>query len=433
MEKFSQPPTQAPRLMKIIPAQVLSELVAIFLLYLISLTFFFVLVGMLLEMRNQGLPLAKMPMLIPCAFPFSQYMAIPFVMLLTVVTVYSRMNISREITALQTSGISSFRIILPALIIALGLSFYTTWMCDLSISWGMAQTQRIVLSASQDILYRELSTKKSVTLERQHITLTVLSVDGKELRGPIVTKKDPDNSQPTTISAKKAKIEVGRLEDLWNPKSGKRNALENLYSPEDYKDGVVKLTFSEVHSGGAGGEVQIPEEQIVILPLSDIPLFMSAEGQKATFTALGKLPKLIETKKEEIRRIEEDMRLDSAQLLLFGNFDDYGKERWTQYHNLRRSCNDDIRRAHIERHRRAVVGFSCFCFAIVAAPLAVWKGKHGALQLIATSFLPLMVFYYPAFMAILNAAKKGTVVPAALWIPNIVLLLLGIYLMKRAA
>jgi len=226
---------------------------------------------------------------------------------------------------------------------------------------------------------------------------------------------------------------VGRLEDLWNPKSGERNSLENLYSPEDYKDGVVKLTFSDVHSETGSHDIRIREKQVVILPLSDIPLFTSAEGQKATYTATRNLSKLIAAKKEEILRVEEDMRLDAANQLLFGNFDDYGKEKWQQYHSVLQNCTGDIRRAHIERHRRAVVGFSCFCFVIVAAPLAVWKGKHGALQLIATTFLPLMVFYYPAFMAILNAAKKGTVVPAALWIPNIVLLLLGIYLMRRAA
>ncbi|MDO4551870.1 MAG: LptF/LptG family permease [Planctomycetia bacterium] len=419
----------------IIFRRVIFEIFSTFLLFQISLTIFFIIIGVVLQALDLQLPVGKIPMLIPYVFPFSQYFAVPLVVLLTLVTVYARMKVSREITALQTCGISSIRVIIPALIIGFILSFYTFLMYDLSASWGMAQTQRVFLSASQDILYGQLSgPQKSIMLEGENIVLSVVSVDGKILREPLITRKDDSAGRPFTISAREATIEVGQMNELWNPESGQRNAMENLYSPEDYKNGVLKITFSDVHTGlQEGGDVRIPEQQIVIIPLSEIPFFNSRKNQRAVYTSTWDLPKLISENEEEIQRLRSEMSLAATQQLILGNFSDFSSAQWNHYHEQIYSCQRAIRIAKLEPYRRISAGLSCFCFAIVAAPLAVWKGNQGALQLVASSLLPLLVFYYPAMMFLTSAAKKGDVVPMTLMIPNLVVFLLGLYMLKRAA
>lgn len=430
----TQPHSIQPRLMRIIPYRIFMEILGTFLMFQVGMTVVLIFIGLLQGMLG-GLPRSHVPMLIPCVLPFSQSFATPFSVLFTSVAVYTRMSMSREIVALQTCGISAIRVIIPCLGLGLVTSFYTLWMTDMNTSWGMAQTQRVFLSASQEILYHQLKTEKAFTFDRDNLKFTVSSVEGKTIRGVIITRINDDSANSFSVVAEEAVIEVGRPEDLIDDLSERENVLGSLYTKEEYREGVLKITCFNVQSTSqeAGAILTIKSRQVMILPLSNLPFFQSTGANSPSRVAISRLPEFIEQRRQSLHQLQEDMRLAAVEQLVFGNFAGLSDQQWQQWHEQIRVHNRDISRAKMEPYRRWVNGFSCFCFAILGAPLAAWRGKYGALQLIAAALVPVVGFYYPLILVTTKIGKSGALSPVGLWLPNIALILMGIYFLRRAA
>lgn len=423
---------QPPRLMRIIPYRIFMEILGSFLMFQVGMTVVMIFVGLIQGMHG-GLPRSHIAMLIPCVLPFSQAFATPFSVLFTSIAVYTRMSMSREIIAMQTCGISAVRAIVPCLGLGLLTSFYTLWMTDLNTSWGTAQTQRVFLSASQEILYHRLKTEKGYEFKPANLKVTISSVEGKTIRGVIITRIHEDVANNFSVIAEEAVIEVGRPEDLLDDLSTQENALGSLYSKEEYRDGVLKITCFGVQSTSHDAQITSKSRRVIVLPLSNLPDFQSGGSRSPSRVALADLAQFIEQRQQTIRQVREDMRLAAVEQLVFGNFAGLADGQWQQWHREIRRNEQDISRAKLEPHRRWVSGFSCFCFALLGAPLAAWRGKYGALQLIAAAVAIVALLYYPLVMMTTDISKAGTLAPIGLWLPNFALLLLGIHFLRRAA
>ena len=84
-----------------------------------------------------------------------------------------------------------------------------------------------------------------------------------------------------------------------------------------------------------------------------------------------------------------------------------------------------------EPPRRWANGFSCLCFALVGSTMAIRRKNSDALTSFFLCFLPILVVYYPFLFFGADRAKAGAINPNAVWLANIVLVVWGLWLLRR--
>jgi lipopolysaccharide export system permease protein len=85
----------------------------------------------------------------------------------------------------------------------------------------------------------------------------------------------------------------------------------------------------------------------------------------------------------------------------------------------------------MEPWRRWANGFSCLCFVLVGAPMAIRMRNADFLTSFFLCFLPILVVYYPLFMLGISRVKAGVMPPPAVWMANILITLWGLWLLRR--
>lgn len=87
--------------------------------------------------------------------------------------------------------------------------------------------------------------------------------------------------------------------------------------------------------------------------------------------------------------------------------------------------------AAIELHQRFALPLACLLLALIGVPLGLVSRKGGkSFAFVIT--VGLAFLYYMGQLSLIGLARQGTVPPAiALWIPNAVLLILGLWLITR--
>ena len=86
-------------------------------------------------------------------------------------------------------------------------------------------------------------------------------------------------------------------------------------------------------------------------------------------------------------------------------------------------------RLRTEPYRRWANGFSCLCFALVGAPVAIRLRNADFLSSFFICFLPILVVYYP--LMALGVDGAGVLPPYAVWLGNIILVVVGIWWIRR--
>jgi len=104
-------------------------------------------------------------------------------------------------------------------------------------------------------------------------------------------------------------------------------------------------------------------------------------------------------------------------------------------HNIRNSDTDMAAKKNLqmEFHKRLSLPFACFVFVVIGIPLGMQNQRAGK----AAGFsigIGVILFNYILFSIGKNLGQKGFLHPAvAMWVPNLVLLGIGLYLFKKTA
>lgn len=96
------------------------------------------------------------------------------------------------------------------------------------------------------------------------------------------------------------------------------------------------------------------------------------------------------------------------------------------------AAHADTTAIFMEIHRRFSLPMASFVFGVVGAPLGVQRGRSSSS--IGFGLSVVIIFVYYAVMTFLEAMGKGHVIPPviAVWLPNVIALACGTYLIKRA-
>jgi lipopolysaccharide export system permease protein len=386
---------------------ILWELTRGFAIALVLITVFLVLIGVLTEAVRMNLGLMPTLRLIPFVLPSSLAFAVPGTILFTVCLVYGRMGADNEVVAVKAMGVSPLVLLWPAFMLAFLLSIVGVWLNDLAYSWGYLGMQRVVIQSAEEIAYGMLRTQGSYASPR--FSIVVKDVDERRLIRPIIHFQPSATGPVCTISAREAELKsnlerntlVLIMFDCEVDVAGARTVLPGRREQE------IPLTLASSKKGADGGEISPAH-----LPLSQI------SGETDKQLAL-------------IRELEQSLAAESALALVTGELDSLSDAAWKPRRAHLASAKLRLNRLRTEPCRRWAAGFSSLCFVMVGAPLAIWLRNSDVMSTFFRCFCPILLIYYPCFAFGLDQAKAGDVPPYTVWAGNLVLALIGLWLLRR--
>jgi lipopolysaccharide export system permease protein len=384
---------------------ILTELIGWFSVFVVGLTLLMVVILVGSEAWRMNLGLLPTLRLIPFVLPTALVFAVPGTILFTVCLVYGRMSADNEVTATKSAGISPMALIWPALGLAFLLSAVAVWLNDVAFSWGQAGVQRVILQSVEEIAYGMLRTQGSFANPR--FSIVVRGVKGRILIRPTINYQPNSDMPAYTLTAVKAELR-SNLD---------RNTLSLIL--ED-----AELTTDDGVRGMSPG---ITEQEI---PLR----FASAREVKEdspTQLPLKLIDGEIVAQRQTIEHLEQALAADVGVALVTGDLHTLGEQTWKPRRKALAEAQNRLHKLQTEPWRRWASGFSCLCFVMVGAPLAILWRRADVMSTFAVCFIPILLIYYPLLAFGLDRAKAGALPPYTVWAANLLLVAIGLWLLRR--
>lgn len=369
----------------------------IFIVSLIALTTLILFIGVGRELVRRGLGVLAVVQLLPFVLPISLQFAFPATALFSVCSVYGRMSADGEIATIKSSGISPLKILQPAFVFALLLSPIAVYVSDLAVSWGRPGINRVVLMSIEDIAYRVLSTQHSYTSDHG-FSIHVRDIEGKKMIRPSVTIGGGEGKASVKLTAAEGELTL---------------------DPES-KTLVLKVRDSTVQ-GGDKFESIVPGENEFPIPLGAMSEDDPSERRPSELP-LQLISLQTRDQENKVRQLEGELAAATGMAILSSRSAEIsggmglGRNRDLDVNRGR------LRRLKIEPWRRWAWGFSCLCFVMVGAPMAVIAKTGDHWTTFGLCFLPTLLIYYPLFIFGLEQAKDGLLPPCGVWVGNVLLM-----------
>ncbi len=384
---------------------VLAELLKVFLVSLGSLTTIIVLFLVGREAVDNGLGVWPIMRMIPYILPEAMRYAVPGTMLLAATNVYGQMAASNEVVAVKAAGISPMVLLWPMIVLAALVSFATVWLNDVAVSWGREGMQRVVIESVEQIAYGMLKTQKSYSTPRMNIN--VRRVEGRRLIQPTLVLKQTEGRSEITIKADEAQLRS-------NPAQGTLT-IQFLNAEFDF---------------GPGGSGTWPGREQYDVPLSDFSRRAHGALSPSDYR-LNKIPEAIVARQETIASVKQEMAASAALQLMTGELMSLTDSAWQARQNVLLANQRKLHRLRTEPHRRWANGFSCLCFVLIGAPMAIRRPQGHFLASFFVCFMPNLLIYYPLLIVGVDQAKSGAWPPQAVWLGNVILVAWGAWLLRR--
>lgn len=384
---------------------IIFELLKVFLISLTSMTLLMILVGVAHEALRQGLGADAILKLIPFVLPNALCFAIPGTILFSACCVYGRMSAMNEIIAVKSLGISPLTVIWPALILAFGFSLVAVWLNDLAVSWGRRGVYSVVLQSVEQTVYGLLRTQRSYSNGR--FTINVQGVEGSILKNPSISVQGATpGGKVMTLTAKEATLE------------------------SDTNRGVLIISATEGTMEYGTDIVYNFDHETREIPLTEITRKGESRASPSNYPIRAIPDELIE-QRAFIRQTRRSLAMQACFQVATGDIDHLSSDRWAGKHRALEDAIVRENRLQTEPWRRWANGFSCLFFVFVGVPLAIRLKNSDVWTSFALCFIPILVGYYPLLAFGLDRAKTGALPPYAVWLGNIAMLIVGIFLIRK--
>jgi lipopolysaccharide export system permease protein len=270
-----------------------------------------------------------------------------------------------------------------------------------AITWGQAGIERVVIEGVEEIVYGMLRTQRSYT--NKNITILVKAVEGRRLIQPTFTSAGSPNQPSKTITAREAQI---------------RSDGEVL---------TIVFRHATIEAQGSQSYLDFFEYEI---PIDDASR-KTNDSHIPTRVPMS----LIDREVAEVQgRMSMFERQQAAQLglaLATGDFEGLATKDWAHDGYVLADFRNHLARLFTEPPRRLSAGFSCLCFVLVGAPLAVWLRKAEFLTSFILCFIPILLIYYPFLIFGVEQAKSGTLTPQIVWLGNGLFAIWGVWMLRN--
>lgn len=318
-----------------------------------------------------GAPLPAVLKIFFYSLPAIVIYTFPMSMLLTALLTFGRLSANSEITAMKSCGISFIRISMPAIFLGLLVSICAIYFNEYVVPWAN--------NAYQDVLYYEIRGNANLQ-STEHIILK--QIEGGQIKRLLYARRydaDTETLQGVTLQAFSDDGNIGYVEN-----ASYANWQGNQWT-------MHQGTVYEINDGGAERSMRFDSQ---VLPIDTSP-------------------------REIVRAQKKPEELTMKEL--------------RQEINIMRTQYVDTRKLETELYQRITIPMASLVFVLVGVPLGIQPNRGSSSRGFALSFA--IIFVYYALMTMSGAlAQSGALAPAyAVWIPNVVGALAGIYLMRKAA
>ena len=295
----------------------------------------------------------------------------PMSMLLATLLTFGRLSSSSEITAMKSCGIGFFRIATPAIILGFFVSIAAILFNEHVVPWAN--------TAYRNVVYYEIQGNTGAK-SQDHIILKDIK-DGQIQRLLYARRYDADSQSLQNVTLQEFN-DAGKVSHVENAEyaeyEGKEWIMHNgmLY---DISDGESEHTL---------------RFNTQVLPISASPRQIVREQKNPEELTMKEL-------KAQIRIMK------------------------TQY--------VDTNKLETELYQRITVPMVSLIFALIGVPLGLQPTRNSSSAGFAMSVI--IIFFYYALMTMANAiGRSGALSPMlAVWIPNIVGLIAGLFLIRKAS
>lgn len=353
-------------------AYTLRELLPPFCMAFLFFTFLFS-VGSLYQIAhlilNKGVSIIDVLRIFILLIPRLFSFTLPTATITAILLVFGTMASNYEIIAMKASGVNLFRLILPAILVSIVLSIISLMMNDQILPKTHFAYRKAVknIMVKKPLAYIE---EGRFIKEFDDYVIFVRKIDGNQLKN--ITIYIPQEGQPTrTLVAERGEVITDAV---------KRTISLRLYNgttdePDPDKPGVFnKVDFR----------------------MTELPPLHVDDGGK-----LGK-----KTKDMTIDELVNELHEGDAQ-------------------------GERENKLKAEIHNKVAFSFAPFVFTIIGLPLALITRRGDVLISFLLS-MGVITVYYVLFAIAKTIASEGVLSPAIiLWIPNIILILLGAFLIRK--
>ena len=390
--------------MKKITRYILFELTAAFLITLTGITLLLIFAVLVKEATSRGLALDSIVRMLPYAVPIALQLSLPATILIAVCSVFGRVSADNEVVAIKSLGISPVAMIMPALMLGFAVSILAVWINDIAPSWGRIGVTRIGIESLEGVVYRMLERENAYSV--RDLSINVRGVDGRKLVDPIISVKRRDKD-PVTITAAYAELESDIENDLFS----------------------LVLTDSRFDLGGIVHT--IPDTHRYPIPIDSVAK-KGARTDSPSLIPLRRIEEATQVQTKITRATEYEAGTKAAYYLMTGDFSALANSgEWKPRMNRLSDNRSRLHRLKQEPHRRWATGFSCFCFVLVGAPLAIQMKTRNFFNTFAACFFPILLVYYPLLAFTVDRGKDGAIPPYGVWLGNLVMLFAGIWILRR--
>ncbi|MEX0728764.1 MAG: LptF/LptG family permease [Planctomycetaceae bacterium] len=389
--------------MRLLQRYILWELVRVFSLILGVLTFLLMFVGVAQEASASGLGpeqvLKILPWVVPSLLPFT----IPATLLLTVCVVYGRMSSDQEITAAKAAGINVLSLLSPALLLGGVLSVFSLILADQLIPLAVTQIQNTVTLAMEDIFLDMLRSNHRVVNKEYGLEVYVRDVCDKTLIMPMF-RYSRTGSEPVVIQAQSAELEF----DL-----KQQQVILHLVRAQISTPGETKIAVEEEHYTH--------------------PLPSVGGEPRARHMTINHIRKEIDGKDDERSALMRRRDISAAMAMTTGRFSQLHEKDFVSDYTiplLQKKARQE--KLKTELHTRFAFSSSCFFFVLLGSTFSILQARRQFLTNFLFCFAPILLCYYPLVLLMMNLSKTGNIDPWwSSWIANGVLLMAGLYVLKK--
>jgi LPS export ABC transporter permease LptF/LPS export ABC transporter permease LptG len=322
---------------------------------------------------TKSVPFALVLPLLIYMLPAFLGLTLPMALLVTVLLVGGRLAADLEVAALKASGVSPLRLFRPFVVIGIVVTLLISWLTLVVGPWSSGAFQRQLFRILQTRATSGLKERTfSATFSQFVIYVDEVSPSQVRLKGLLVS----DERSPET-----SRIIVAREGRLLSDEATRRITLRFL-------DGSIS-------------EADVADQRRF----------------RQTYFSLYDMTMPVDSPLAAVNREEKpEKQLPLRQLL-------------SEAERLRRA-GQIYAPYYVELHKRFALPMAALVFTLVAFPLAIRSHRGGRAAALALSF-GIVVAYYILYTTTEGLALRGRLPAAiAVWIPNAVLALVGLALLR---
>lgn len=352
------------------------------------------------------------------SLPFILALTVPMAVLLASIMSFGRLSTDHELVAFKSCGINIYTLLKPTLIAAMILSL------------GMVYFNNAILPETNHMLKNMMikaNTRKPATAivpgsfnTMKNFTIYAKERIGEKLYGLMIYDKK-NKKYPQTITAEWGEILFSNNGNtlkaiLHNGQSHDRDPkFPEKYTVTDFETFTINIPdlgykYYDEESDYRGDRELSAKAMLSIVEEKKIEksgIEKQIKNLKSQISTTNSDTLRTKVREREIRGIRNKLNIKNDKLI---------------------NLNDSINKYLVEVHKKYAIAFACFVFVLIGAPVGMMTKTSGVGMAFSVSSIVFLI-YYGTLTFGEELADRGIVDPfLAMWISNIILGVLGIYL-----